>query len=201
MKMLFVITALTAALLGAMALAQVGGTGNSPIGATSPLALGTGSPVDQTAFPLARPRWRRQVSVRRHLPQRAPWAVPVWEGRRRKRHGAVVRRRRDGSRVGRLRDQRAAPARRCRLVDASTGGANIPLGSTELVSAGLSPLPPVSTIFVSPIVPSRPQLRDDGHFAIDGYATMPGHRHIPRLRHGTRQSRSRQRDTGSPSIC
>ena len=34
------------------------------------------------------------------------------------------------------------------------GRAGIPLGSTELGNAGLSPLPPASTMFVSPIVPS-----------------------------------------------
>jgi hypothetical protein len=41
-----------------------------------------------------------------------------------------------------------------RLSTLQTGRANIPLGSTELASPGLSPLPPVTTTFVSPIIPS-----------------------------------------------
>src|SRR4030095_10499290 len=47
------ITAMTASLLGAnLALAQVGGMGTSPMGATSPLALGTGSRGARVGIPL-----------------------------------------------------------------------------------------------------------------------------------------------------
>src|SRR4029450_784265 len=53
MKMHIVIAAMTASLLGGnLALGQGGGLGTSPMGATSPLALGTGSPVAPVGIPL-----------------------------------------------------------------------------------------------------------------------------------------------------
>src|SRR5229473_229187 len=53
MKTQFVITTLAAALLGCgSTLAQVGGMGTSALSATSPLAIGSGSPVAPTGIPL-----------------------------------------------------------------------------------------------------------------------------------------------------
>src|SRR5258707_9750956 len=53
MKIQIVMATLAATLLaGGSTLAQVGGTGTSPLGATSPLSMGSGSPVAPTDIPL-----------------------------------------------------------------------------------------------------------------------------------------------------
>jgi len=53
MKMHFMMATLAAALLGCgSSLAQVGGTGMSPLNATSPLAMGSSVPVGSTGIPL-----------------------------------------------------------------------------------------------------------------------------------------------------
>src|SRR5258708_13362317 len=53
MKMQFVMATLAATFLaGGSTLAQVGGMGTSPLGATSPLSMGSGSPVAPTGIPL-----------------------------------------------------------------------------------------------------------------------------------------------------
>ena len=150
MKMHIVIAAMTASLLGAnLALAQVGGTATSPMGATSPLALGTGSPVAPVGIPLG----ATEMATPGISPAPPPTtgstgcpsvqsATPLFDGGgMAAASGACATTGSTGSSI---------PAQSMPGI----GRANIPLGSTELGNAGLSPAPPVSAMFASPIGPS-----------------------------------------------
>jgi hypothetical protein len=168
MKTQFVITTLVAALLGCgSTLAQVGGTGISPLSATSPLAIGSGSPVAPTGIPLGAtemtapgtsPAPSTTMSCSTAGGPTSQTATPLFDG---------------GGMAG-VATSACAGTGSAGTGGAGTGGAGtagaglsmptistlqagragIPLGSTEIGSAGLSPPPPVSTMFVSPIVPS-----------------------------------------------
>lgn len=155
MKMHIVIAAMAASLLGAnLALAQVGGMGNSPMGATSPLALGAGSPVAPVGIPLgatematpgispAPPPTMGAMGCTGVGGPTSPSTAPLFDG------GGMA------AASGACASTGSAGTSMPVQSMLGTGRANIPLGSTELGNAGLSPAPPVSTMFISPIGPS-----------------------------------------------
>jgi hypothetical protein len=156
MKMHIVIAAMAGSLLGAnCALAQVGGTVTSPMGATSPLALGTGSPVGPVSIPLGATEVATPGISPAPLPTNGTTgcsvageptfqsAIPLFDGGG---MAAVA----SGACAATGSAGSSTPAQSMPGI----GRANIPLGSTELGNAGLSPAPPVSTMFASPIGPS-----------------------------------------------
>jgi hypothetical protein len=165
MKIHIVIAAMTASLLGAnLALAQAGGMGTSPMGATSPLALGTGSPVAPIGIPLG----ATEMATPGISPAPPPTmgatgcsgtggptsqsATPLFDG------GGMA------AASGACATTGSAGSSMPAQSMPGIGRANIPLGSTELGNAGLSPAPPVSTMFASPIGPSMatpPATMDD----------------------------------------
>jgi hypothetical protein len=156
MKMHLVMAALAVSLLGgSSASAQVGGVGTSPLGAASPLAMGPGVPVAPTGIPLGATEMTTPgtspapsstmgaigcSSAGGPTPQAA---APLFDG------GGMAGAASSGC-AGTGAGGSSMPA----LPTLRAGRAGIPLGSTELGDAGLSPAPPVSTMFVSPIVPS-----------------------------------------------
>jgi hypothetical protein len=156
MKMHIVIAAMAASLLGgSFASAQVGGTGTSPMGATSPLALGTGSPVAPIGIPLGATEMATPGISPAPPPTMGTTGCAVAGGPTSQSATPLF----DGGGMA------AAASGACAATGSGgssmpaqsmpgTGRANIPLGSSELGNAGLSPAPPVSTMFVSPIGPS-----------------------------------------------
>jgi hypothetical protein len=133
MKMHFVTATLAAILVsGGSVLAQMGGTGTSPLSATSPLAMGSGSPAGPTGIPLG--------STEMAAPGTSP-ATALFDGGGMGTGGAGAGN--AGSSMPPLSALQPGPA-------------NIPMGSTEINNPGLSPPPPLTTTFVSPIVPSTP---------------------------------------------
>jgi hypothetical protein len=156
MKMHIVIAAIAASLVGGgFASAQVGGIGASPMGTTSPLALGTGSPVAPVGIPLG----ATEMATPGISPAPPPTmgatgcsgvggptsqsATPLFDG------GGMA-----AAASGACAATGSASSSMPAQSMLGTGRANIPLGSTELGSAGLSPAPPISTMFASPIGPS-----------------------------------------------
>ena len=155
MKMHIVIAAMAASLLGAnLALAQVGGAGNAPMGATSPFALGAGSPAAPVGIPLgatematpgispAPPPTMGAMGCTGMGGPTSQSTAPLFDG------GGMA------AASGACASTGSAGASMPAQSMLSTGRANIPLGSTELGNAGLSPAPSVSTMFVSPLGPS-----------------------------------------------
>jgi hypothetical protein len=170
MKMHFAITTLAAILVGGgSVLAQVGGTGTSPLSATSPLAIGSGSPVAPTGIPLG--------STEMAAPGTSPAPPSTMNcssmgGSTSQTTTALF----DGGGMAGATSSTCAGTGGLGTGGMGTGGsatgsagssmptlstlqagrANIPMGSTEINNPGLSPLPPLTTTFVSPIVPSTP---------------------------------------------
>jgi hypothetical protein len=156
MKMHLVMAALAVSLLGgSSASAQVGGVGTSPLGAASPLAMGPGVPVAPTGIPLGATEMTTPgtspapsstmgaIGCSSAGGPTSPAAAPLFDG------GGMAGAASSGC-AGTGAGGSSMPA----LPTLRAGRAGIPLGSTELGNAGLSPAPPVSTMFVSPLVPS-----------------------------------------------
>jgi hypothetical protein len=152
MKMHFAMTTLAAILVGGgSVLAQVGGTGTSPLSATSPLAIGSGSPVAPAGIPLGAtemtapgtsPAPSSTMSCSSAAGPTSQTATALFDG------GGMAAASSACVGTGSAASSMPAPS------TLRAGRAGIPLGSTEMDSPGLSPLPPISTTFVSPIVPS-----------------------------------------------
>jgi hypothetical protein len=155
MKKHLVMAALAVSLLaGNSASAQVGGTGTSPLGAASPLAMGPGVPVAPTGIPLGATEMTTPgtspapsstmgaIGCSSAGGPTSQAAAPLFDG------GGMAGAASSGC-AGTGAGGSSMPA----LPTLRAGRAGIPLGSTELGDAGLSPAPPVSTMFVSPIVP------------------------------------------------
>jgi hypothetical protein len=154
MKKHFVMATMAASLLGCgSVLAQVGGVGTSPLGAASPLAMGPAMSVGPTGIPLG----ATEMTTPGTSPAPSPTmgcssaggptsqtATPLFDG------GGPAGAASSGC-AGTGGAGSSMPAQSTTL---QVGRAGIPLGSTEIGSPGLSPPPPVSTMFVSPIVPS-----------------------------------------------
>ncbi len=155
MRTLFVIAAMAATFLGSCsASAQLSGMAASPLGTTSPLAMSPGLPVAPTGIALG----ATELTTPGISPGPAsamgvmgcPSAAgstssspsPLFDG------GGMAAV--SGACLGTGAAGSAMPAQSTSRI----GPAGIPLGSTELGSGGLSPAPPLSTMFVSPIVPS-----------------------------------------------
>ena len=156
MKMHLVMAALAVSLLGgSSASAQVGGVGTSPLGAASPLAMGPGVPVAPAGVPLGATEMTTPgtspapsstmgaIGCSSAGGPTSQAAAPLFDG------GGMAGAASSGC-AGTGAGGSSMPA----LPTLRAGRAGIPLGSTELGDAGLSPAPPVSTMFVSPIVPS-----------------------------------------------
>ena len=156
MKKHLVMAALAVSLLGgSSASAQVGGVGTSPLGAASPLAMGPGVPVAPTGIPLGATEMTTPGTS--PAPSAAMGALncsnaggptsqaaaPLFDG------GGMA-----GAASSGCSGTGAGGSSMPALSTLRAGRAGIPLGSTELGDAGLSPAPRVSTMFVSPIVPS-----------------------------------------------
>jgi hypothetical protein len=165
MKMLFTTATLTAALVSCgSTLAQVGAIGTQPLAPTTPLAIGTSGPVGSTGIPLgatelaapgmspAPPATIGTMGCSSPSGSTSQTATAQFDG-----GGMAVTSSTCGGTGGATTGGAAADSTGSSMPHLSTlqaGPANIPLGSTELASPGLSPLPPVSTTFVSPIIPS-----------------------------------------------
>jgi hypothetical protein len=156
MKMHLVVAALAVSLLGGnSASAQVGGAGTSPLGAASPLVMGAGAPVGPVGIPLGAtematpgtsPAPSSTMGAMGCSSAAGPTsqaAAPLFDG------GGMA-----GAASSGCTGTGAGGASMPALPTLRAGRAGIPLGSTELGDAGLSPAPPVSTLFLSPIVPS-----------------------------------------------
>ncbi len=153
-KMHFAMTTLAAILVGGgSVLAQVGGTGTSPLSATSPLAIGSGSPVAPTGIllgatemtaPGISPAPSSTMSCSSAGGPTSQTATALFDG------GGMAAASSACAGTGSAASSMPAPS------TLRAGRAGIPLGSTGMDSQGLSPLPPVSTTFISPIVPSTP---------------------------------------------
>jgi hypothetical protein len=153
MKMHFVMATLAAGLLGGSSvLAQVGGMGTSPLNATSPLTIGPGSSVGPTGIPLGAtemimpgtsPAPSSNMSCSSAGGPTSQTAIPLFDGGTTGAASSACAGTAGGA-------GSSMPAQSTLQI----GRAGIPLGSTEMGSPGLSPPPPVSTMFVSPIVPS-----------------------------------------------
>jgi hypothetical protein len=165
MKMHFATATLAAMLVsGGSVLAQMGGTGTSPLSATSPLAMGSGSPVGPTGIPLG--------STEMAAPGTSPAAPSTMGcsstgGSMSQTTTALF----DGGGMAGATSSACAGtggmgnggagagnagSSMPPLSALQSGRANIPMGATEINNPGLSPLPPLTTTFVSPIVPSTP---------------------------------------------
>jgi hypothetical protein len=161
MKIHFAMTTLAAILVGGgSVLAQVGGTGTSPLSATSPLAIGSGSPVAPTGIPLGATEMAAPGTSPAPLStmgmlgcsgaagSTSQTATPLFDGGGMAGAGSSACAGTGSAGAG------SAGSSMPTLSTLQAGRAGIPLGSTEIGSSGLSPPPPVSTMFVSPIVPS-----------------------------------------------
>src|SRR6267154_1865334 len=166
MKMQIVMATLAATLLaGGSTLAQVSGTGASPLGATSPLAMGSGSPVAPTGIPLGATEMTAPGTSPAPLStmgmpgctgaagSTSQTANPLFDGGGMAGTGSSACAGTGSAGTG-SGGAASAGSSMPTLSTLQAGRAGIPLGSTEMGSAGLSPPPPVSTMFISPIVPS-----------------------------------------------
>jgi len=160
MKMQFVMATLAATLLGCgSSLAQVGGTGTSPLSATSPLAIGSGSPAAPTGIPLGATEMTAPGTSPAPLStmgmlgcsgaagSTSQAAIPLFDGGGMTNAGTSACAGAGSAGAG------SAGSSMPTLPTLQAGRAGIPLGATEIGSAGLSPPPPVSTTFASPLVP------------------------------------------------
>jgi len=160
MKMQFVMATLAAALLGCgSTLAQVGGMATSTLSVTSPLAIGSVAPVAPTGIPLGATEMMTAPGISPAPPTTmscsttsgptSQTATSLFDG------GGMA-----GAATGACgagtgsAGMAGAGSSMPTISTLQAGRANIPLGSTEIGSLGLSPPPPVSTMFVSPLVPS-----------------------------------------------
>jgi len=151
MKTHFAMATLATVLVCSSALAQVDGVGTSPFSATSPLAIGSGSPVGPTGIPMGAtemtapgtsPAPSSTMSCSSAGGPTSQTATALFDG------GGMAAASSACAGTGSAASSMPAPS------TLRAGRAGIPLGSTEMASPGLSPLPPISTTFVSPIVPS-----------------------------------------------
>ena len=163
MKMQSAMAALAAVLLGCgSALAQVGAMGTQPLAATTPLAMGTSAPVGSTGVPLgatelaapgtspAPPATMGMTGCSSPGGSTSQTANALFDGGGMASASSSCAGAGGTTNGGAGADSSSMP----RLPTLQAGRANIPLGSTELASPGLSPLPPVPTPYVSPITPS-----------------------------------------------
>jgi hypothetical protein len=154
MKPHFAMATLATVLVCSSALAQVGGVGTSPFSATSPLAIGSGSPVGPTGIsmgatemtaPGTSPAPPSAMGCSSPAGSTSQTATALFDG---------------GGMAGAASSACAGTGSAASSMPAPStlraGRAGIPLGSTQIDSLGLSPPPAVSTTFVSPIVPSTP---------------------------------------------
>ena len=166
MKMQFVMATLAATFLGCgSALSQVGGTGTSALSATSPLAIGSGSPVAPTGIPLGATEMAAPGTSPAPLStmgmqgcsaaagSTSQTATPLFDGGGMTGAGSSACTATGGAGEGSAGAGNAGPSMPT-LSKLQAGRANIPLGATEIDSSGLSPLPPISTILASPMVTS-----------------------------------------------
>jgi hypothetical protein len=148
----FVMATLAVSLLGgSSALAQVGGLGTSALGAASPLSMGPGMPVAPTGIPLGAtemttpgtsPTPSADLGCSSAGGPTSQTATPLFDG------GGMA-----GAASSPCAGTGSASSSMPAQSTLGTGRAGIPLGSTEIGNLGLSPPPPVSTMFVSPVVP------------------------------------------------
>jgi len=152
MKTHFAMATLATVLVCSSALAQVGGVGTSPFSATSPLAIGSGSPVGPTGIPMGAtemtapgtsPAPPSAMGCSSAGGSTSQTATALFDG------GGMA-----GAASSACAGTGSAASSMPTPSTLRAGRAGIPLGSTEMDSPGLSPLPPISTTFVSPIVPS-----------------------------------------------
>ncbi len=153
MKTPIVLVTLAASFLGcSAAFAQAGGVGSPPMNATSPLAIGPGMAVGPTGIPLGAtemttpgispaPSAMGTMGCSGTAGPTSSAASPLFDG------GGM-----GGASSACAGMGGAAPSMPAQST-LQVGRTGIPLGSTELGSAGLSPPPPVSPMFVSPVVP------------------------------------------------
>jgi hypothetical protein len=153
MNMYVVMVTVAASLLGgSAALAQVGSMGTSPLGATSPLATGSGAPVGPVGIPLGATEMATP-GISPALPSTGVCSTggptsqtsttTLFDG------GGMA----GATSSGCAGAASAAPSTPAPLMS-QVGRAGIPMGSTEMGDPGTSPAPPVTTPFVSPIAPS-----------------------------------------------
>jgi hypothetical protein len=159
MKMQFVMAILAATLLGVGSTsAQVGGTGTSALSATSPLAIGSGTPVAPTGIPLGATEMAAPGTSPAPLSTMGMLGCSAAAGSTSQTPTSLFD---GGGMTGAglsactATGSAGAGSAGSSMPTLSTfqaGRADIPLGATEIGSAGLSPLPPVSTILASPMV-------------------------------------------------
>ena len=147
----FVTATLAASLLGCgSVLAQVA-VGTSALGATSPLSMGSGMPVAPTGIPLGAtematpgtsPAPSADLGCSSAGGPTSQTATPLFDG------GGMA-----GAALSACAVTGSADSSMPAQPTLATGRVGIPLGSTEIGNLGLSPPPPVSTMFVSPVVP------------------------------------------------
>jgi hypothetical protein len=153
MNMYVVMVTVAASLLGgSAALAQVGSMGTSPLGATSPLATGSGAPVGPVGIPLGATEMATP-GISPALPSTGVCSTggptsqtattTLFDG------GGMA----GATSSGCAGAASAAPSTPAPSMS-QVGRAGIPMGSTEMGDPGTSPAPPVTTPFVSPIAPS-----------------------------------------------
>ena len=153
MKIQIVMATLAATLLaGGSTLAQVGGTGTSPLVATSPLVIGSGAPVGPVGIPLGAtematpgisPALPSTGVCSTGAPTSQTSTTALFDG------GGMA----GATSSGCAGAASAAPSTPAPSMS-QVGRAGIPMGSTEMGDPGTSPAPPVTTPFVSPIAPS-----------------------------------------------
>ena len=153
MNMYVVMVTVAASLLGgSAALAQVGSMSTSPLGATSPLATGSGAPVGPVGIPLGATEMATP-GISPALPSTGVCSTggptsqtattTLFDG------GGMA----GATSSGCAGAASAAPSTPAPSMS-QVGRAGIPMGSTEMGDPGTSPAPPVTTPFVSPIAPS-----------------------------------------------
>ena len=153
MNMYVVMVTVAASLLGgSAALAQVGSMGTSPLGATSPLATGSGAPVGPVGIPLGATEMATP-GISPALPSTGVCSTGAPTSQT-----ATTTQFDGGGMAGATSSGCAGAASAAPSTPAPSmsqvGRAGIPMGSTEMGDPGTSPAPPVTTPFVSPIAPS-----------------------------------------------
>jgi hypothetical protein len=151
----FVTATLAASLLGCGSVWAQVAVGPSSLGPTSPLAIAPGVPVAPTGIPLGAtemtmpgtsPAPSAAMGINGCSGAGGPMSqttAPLFDG------GGMA-----GASSSACTGMGGADSSTPAESTLRVGRAAIPLGSTELGNAGLSPPPPVSTMFVSPVVPS-----------------------------------------------
>jgi len=160
MKMNIVMAPLAAILVsGGSALAQTNGTDLSPMSATSPVAIGSGSPVAPTGIPLGAvelaapgisPAPIASAGCSTAVTPGLPTATALFDGGGTAGQGSTACAQ-GGNAGGTMPNAGSSTP----MPPALSGGrAGIPMGSTEIVSPGLSPMLPNTTLL--PLIPSSP---------------------------------------------